>query len=118
MADILVVEDDLDLVETYTDLLNGRGHSVLHASRLNEACDLLAKHRPQIITLDLQLPGSSEASLANLMRLAKSAGMSKIIIISGHPERMTDPDWMQLADLVLTKPVENGHLLLMIDRLL
>jgi len=52
------------------------------------------------------------------MQTAKTLSKSKIIVISGHPEMMSGDDWMDQADLVLTKPVDNYHLLMMIDRLL
>ena len=117
MAEILVVEDDADLVETYTDLLEAGGHSVIHASQLSKAVEMLPTIHPRIITLDLHLPGSSNSALANFMRTAKTLGKPKIIVISGHPEMM-DVDWMGYADLVLTKPVNNSHLITMINRLL
>lgn len=116
MADILVVEDDADLVETYTDLLEQCGHSVIQASHLSKAAGLLPRIRPAVITLDLHLPGSSNAAITDFLCRA-SLGKSKIIVISGHPEMM-DEDWMAYADLVLTKPVDNTHLIMMINRLL
>jgi two-component system phosphoglycerate transport system response regulator PgtA len=117
MAEILVIEDDSDLVETYTDVLERRGHSVVHASQLSKATDLLHNIPPEIITLDLHLPGSSNATITNFLSLAKKLCKSKIIVISGHPEMM-DVDWMDYTDLVLTKPVDNNHLIMMISRLL
>jgi len=117
MAEILVVEDDADLVETYTDVLERYGHSVVHASQLSKAADLLPRNRPAVITLDLHLPGSTNAAITDFLNLARKLGKSKIIVVSGHPEMM-DVDWMDYADLVLTKPVDNNHLITMINRLL
>lgn len=117
MAEILVVEDDPDLVETFTDLLEQCGHSVIRASKLNHATNMLPRIRPAIITLDLHLPGSSNAAIIHFMRLARKLGKPRIIVISGHPEMMA-ADWIDLVDLVLTKPVDNNHLITMINRLL
>jgi DNA-binding response OmpR family regulator len=118
MAEILIVEDDLDLTDTYTDLLEQRGHKVTSATRISEAAAFLAKQVPDIITLDLSLPGSSSADIIQFMRVAKIANRCKIIVISGHPEMMSGADWMDYIDLVLTKPVDNLQLTMMIDRLI
>lgn len=118
MADILIIEDDLDLVETYADLLEACGHSVVSVSQISEATSCILDMRPDIITLDLNLPGNSNLAITSFIRTAKGIGHSQIIIISGHPEIMSGQDWMSQVDLVLTKPVDNQHLLTMIRRLL
>jgi DNA-binding NtrC family response regulator len=118
MAEILIVEDDHDLVETYTDLMESRGHSVFHASQLSQAMEHLAKHSPHVITLDLNLPVNSSMTMVGFIHQVKALGTSKIIVISGHPEMISGSDWIDDIDLVLSKPVDNHHLLTMIDRLL
>jgi DNA-binding response OmpR family regulator len=117
MAKILIVEDDADLVETYTDLFEAHGHSVSCAADIREAIDRLFEMQPEIITLDLHLPGNSNSAIAILVHTAKQINQSKIIIITGHPERMPGIDDNKQIDLILTKPVDNAHLLAMIDRL-
>jgi DNA-binding NtrC family response regulator len=118
MADILIVEDDIDLTETYADWLEARGHSVIYASNIREAASLFTEMQPAIITLDLNLPGNSSSVLNTFIHSAKLLNRTKVIIISGHPEIMSGQAWMDEVDLVLTKPVENQDLLTMIDRLL
>ena len=118
MADIFIVEDDLDLVETYADLLEANGHSVVCASHISEATTYVMEMHPDIITLDLNLPGNSSSAITSFIQNATASGDSKIIIISGHPEMISGHTWMDQADLVLTKPVDNQHLLIMINRLL
>jgi len=118
MADIFIVEDDLDLVETYADLLEANGHSVVCASQISEATAYVIETRPDIITLDLNLPGNSSAAITAFIHGAKAIGESKLIVISGHPEMILGHEWMDQVDLVLTKPVDNEHLLIMIERLL
>jgi len=118
MAQILIVEDDPDLVETYTDLMESRGHSVSHTSHLNQAIEHLVKHPPHVITLDLNLPVNSGMTMVGFIHQAKALCIPKIIVISGHPEMISGSDWIDDIDLVLSKPVNNHHLLTMIDRLL
>jgi DNA-binding response OmpR family regulator len=118
MAEILIIEDDPDLVETYIDLMESRGHSVIYASRLSQALEQLSTCSPHIITLDLNLPGSSGSLMADFIHKVKALNHSKIIVISGHPEMISGVDWLDDIDLVLSKPVNNHHLMMMIDRLI
>jgi DNA-binding response OmpR family regulator len=118
MANILIVEDDADLVETYTDLLEMRGHSVRWASRISEANNYIVELQPEIITLDLNLPGNSGSTTATFIQTAKALNRCKLIVISGHTEMMLGQDWMSVVDLILTKPVDNYQLVTMVDRLL
>jgi DNA-binding response OmpR family regulator len=117
MAEILIVEDDVDLVETYMDLLVSSGHSAIHATHLNMAREQFLIEQPKIVMLDLNLPGSSSADIAEFVHKVKENSRSKIIVVSGHPEMM-DTELVDYADLVLTKPVDNHDLRLMVDRLL
>ena len=117
MAEIFILEDDLDLVETYVDLLETCGHSVTCASHIAEATTYISGMKPDIITLDLNLPGNSNSAIHSFIDAAKAIGHSKLVIISGHPEMISGQDWVDQVDLVLTKPVDNQLLLTMIDRL-
>lgn len=117
MARILIVEDDLDLVETYNDLLQMKGYSTVIATRISEAVERLLQTRPEVIMLDLQLPGARLVHITGFIETAKQCCNAKIVIVSGHPEMMGD-DLLDSVDLVLTKPVANADLLGMIDRLL
>lgn len=118
MAKILIVDDDSDLVETYTDLLETRGHTIICASGIREATDHVLESKPEIITLDLNLPGTSNSVFSTFIQSAKALNRCRIIVISGHPEMIAGQGWMNEVDLVLTKPINNHQLIAMIDRLL
>ena len=53
---ILVVEDDLTLRETLTEILVDEGHEVRAAAHGGEAMDHLADWEPDLILLDLMMP--------------------------------------------------------------
>ena len=118
MGKILIVEDDADLVETYTDLLEMRGHSIHSVSRMLEAIQSMKELEPEIVTLDLNLPENSGSAISNFIELAKSLNRCKIIVISGHTEMIAGQAWVEQVDLILTKPVDNQLFVMMIDRLL
>lgn len=54
---VLVVDDDLDLVDLYTELLTSAGYQVLVANAGWEALVTLQNVRPALVILDLCLPG-------------------------------------------------------------
>src|SRR4051794_18953738 len=54
---ILVVEDEKDIVDLLIYNLTRNGYEVLSASNGNQAIDLATKELPDLIVLDLMLPG-------------------------------------------------------------
>jgi two-component system, OmpR family, alkaline phosphatase synthesis response regulator PhoP len=56
VASILIVEDDKDLNNAYTIILNKEGYTVESAFDGQEALDKLKTFKPQLILLDLLMP--------------------------------------------------------------
>lgn len=118
MARILIVEDDQDLVETYTDLLEAYDHSVFVAGRVSEAIALVTRHKPAVILLDLNLPGDSGVIIINLVSDYKPLNRTKIIVATGHPEILQETGYIsRKVDAILTKPVANDVLIAKINDL-
>ena len=67
-AKILVVEDNVMNMEFATDLLETRGYQVLQATTVPEAREILWSTRPDLILLDIQLPGVDGLTLAQELR--------------------------------------------------
>ena len=58
MATVLVIDDDEDIrFVVMAALEDYGGHQVLSASSCAGAAEILAKHRPDLILLDVQMPG-------------------------------------------------------------
>src|SRR5687768_1689826 len=57
MARILLVEDDRAIVLGLRENLAFEGHTVLHVARGDEALDRLNGERPDLLILDVMLPG-------------------------------------------------------------
>jgi DNA-binding response OmpR family regulator len=56
-AQILIVEDDLSILNTLAYTLSRRGFGVHNATNGTEALKLARKLRPDLILLDILLPG-------------------------------------------------------------
>ncbi len=116
MAKILIVEDDIDLVETYTDLLEAQGHTIVSVPRASEAIQSVVRCRPSVIILDLNLPGEPGGLVINFVRGYKPLSNTKIIVATGHPEMMHGTNFIvSNVDAVLTKPVLNDQLLKLVN---
>lgn len=116
MAKILIVEDDADLVETYTDLLEIHDHSVESVARANDAIARVTRFKPNIVLLDLNLAGYSGAIVISMIRRYPMLKDTKIVVITGHPEMLKGRPDAAHVDLILSKPISNEKLLETVDQ--
>jgi len=116
MERILIVEDDTDLVETYTDLLEVHNHSVASSPRAIDAIKLVTRFKPSIVLLDLNLAGHSGTVVIDLIRAYEPLKNTKIVVITGHPELLHNNKHAARVDLILSKPVSNEKLLQTIEQ--
>ena len=63
MQTIAIIEDDLAIGDLLEEALRGEGYAVLRAYSGTEAQYLLAQHTPDLILLDLMLPGCTGEEL-------------------------------------------------------
>jgi len=83
---ILVVDDEEDIREFISTLLEDAGAEVLTAADGNEAIAVAEREKPDLITLDLSMPGKD--GVEAFCELRKTAGLEEIpvCIVTGHPE--------------------------------
>lgn len=115
MCSVFIVEDDADLVETYTDLLQANQYSVTSTSKAIDAVTLVMHSKPNIILLDLNLAGYSGTIVINVVRRQPTLKDTKIVVVTGHPELLKRYD-TQRVDFILRKPITNAELLEVIER--
>ena len=71
MKTIAVIEDDIYIGNVLEELLTESGYSVIRAYSGTEGLLLLEKNKPDLVILDLMLPGmSGEEVLQNISELA------------------------------------------------
>lgn len=114
----LIVEDDLDLVETYTDLLEAHGYEIISVLKAADAIRVAIREKPSLIILDLNLPGDSGSLVLNFVRRYPPIARTKIIVATGQPEMVLKLYATHKADAVLTKPVPNHTLIHTLNMLL
>jgi DNA-binding NtrC family response regulator len=82
MNKILLVDDDLAVRNVTYDLLTSKGFKVVTASRGDQAISILSIEKPDLVLMDLKMPGESGLSLLQKFR-AKDARLP-IVVFSGH----------------------------------
>jgi CheY-like chemotaxis protein len=80
---ILVVDDEPVVLEALEALLRQEGHQVLTASDGEAALRLAQAERPDIILLDLHLPGLSGFEVVNRLRQVPELAAVPVIAFSG-----------------------------------
>ncbi len=83
---ILVVDDEEDVRVFLTTMLEDAGAEVITASDGDEAIAVAAREKPDLITLDLSMPGKD--GIDAFCELRRTDGLEEIpvCIVTGHPE--------------------------------
>lgn len=79
MTKILVVEDELMIADLIKMVLTPRGYEIFHTSDGSKALEMVREHQPQLILLDVMLPGLDGYSIQNT--LSSDEELKKIPII-------------------------------------
>jgi two-component system, sensor histidine kinase len=108
---ILVVEDDTDSAEALQLLLQKMGHEARIATDGEQALEAARALRPDVVLLDIGLPGMDGHELAQRLRAAPETRAAKIIAVSGYgQERDLERSAAAGVDLHLVKPVDPARL--------
>ena len=115
---VLIVDDSKTELMFLTDLLQKNGMSVRTAQSAEEAFKRLAEDRPELILMDVVMPGQNGYQLTrSISRSPEYTGIPIIMCTSKSLE--TDRVWgmRQGARDYITKPVNAGELLAKIKAL-
>jgi CheY-like chemotaxis protein len=107
---VLVVDDNVDAAVTLSWLIGQKGYAVRVAHDGSEAIQAARDFKPDILLLDLGLPGIDGFELARRLR-SDGFASSRMIAISGYA-RESDIESARKAgfDLHFAKPVELAEL--------
>jgi DNA-binding response OmpR family regulator len=106
---ILVVDDDRFLQANLRKLLQREGYSVVTASTGEEALDLVAREKPDLIILDLGLPGADGVTICRRLR---GRNTLPVIILTARSDAIDKVVGLEVgADDYLTKPFDPAELI-------
>jgi two-component system, OmpR family, response regulator len=109
---VLVVDDSADTAESLAELLTLRGHAVEVALDGTAALERVAARPPDVVLLDIRMPGLDGCAVARLIRLQCAGKRPFLVAITGCG---SDADRIRCGeagfDLHLVKPVDPPLLL-------
>lgn len=113
---IAVVEDHEDLRELFVDFIAGMGHRVFGCSLAEELDEHLGTETPDLIILDLNLPGEDGYSIARRIRAAHP-GMYILMLTARAAIADRMRGYVDGADIYLTKPVSPHELAIVVENI-
>ena len=115
---ILVVDDYADATEVWALYLSSVGFDVETAADGHEAIAHVRSHPPDVVVLDLNLPGCSGIDVARALRGDARVRHVPLIAVTGSADRRELEIARELFHAVVAKPCDPGQLVASIRRLL
>lgn len=117
---VLIVDDDSDAREFIRTVLSDEKAAIVEAKDGFEALEVARREKPDLVTLDITMPGKTGAQVYEEMRRDPDLRDIPVCIVSGQPElrqliyqRVVPP-----PDGYLDKPISENALLLIVKKIL
>jgi two-component system, OmpR family, phosphate regulon response regulator PhoB len=118
-AKVLVVEDERDIAALIAYHLTKEGYRVRTAEGGNEALEAVTAERPDLLLLDLMLPGFSGYEVLTEMRRRPELAEVPIVILTARRDEADRIKGLELgADDYMTKPFSPRELVLRVGAVL
>ncbi len=103
---ILIADDEPDILEIIQYNLRNEGYEVITAKNGNDAIDLAKKYQPDLIILDIMMPGKNGIEVCNILRLQPTFNDTLIIFLTALSDEGSEVKGLETgADDYLTKPI-------------
>ena len=103
---VLIADDEPDILEIIQYNLQSEGYEVVTAKNGNDAIDLAKKFQPDLIILDIMMPGKTGIEVCNILRMQPAFNDTLIIFLTALSDEGTEVKGLESgADDYLTKPV-------------
>jgi signal transduction histidine kinase len=111
-GDVLIVDDYPDAVALYEALLADDGHRVRTAQSGVEALKLVDEREPEVVLLDVSMPGLDGVEVLKRLRGRRGGGPAVLMLTAARREpHAIEAGLKEGADAYLTKPIDSRELL-------
>lgn len=115
MKKVLIVEDEKSLATVISDSLKNEGFETVIAHRGDEAIDCFYKEKPDLILLDINLPGMNGWEICKKL---KALSQVPIIMVTARDSEFDEIKGLELgADDYITKPFTPKLLIIKLKKL-
>jgi two-component system, OmpR family, alkaline phosphatase synthesis response regulator PhoP len=116
---ILIADDEQDILEILSFNLKGEGYEVITAKNGDEAIDKAKTFKPDLIILDMMMPGKNGMEVCNILRTQSIFAGTLIVFLTAINDENTEIKSLENgADDYLTKPISPKVLLSKVSSLL
>lgn len=103
---ILIADDEPDILEIIQYNLKNEGYEVVAAKNGIDALELAKRFNPDLIILDIMMPGKTGIEVCNLLRMQPAFSKTLIIFLTALSDETTEIKGLETgADDYLTKPI-------------
>jgi CheY-like chemotaxis protein len=114
---VLVADDDITTCALVGTILRRAGHTPVLAQDATQAMMLVKKHNPDIVVLDVQMPGGTGLAVLQNLKASVRTSHVPVIVLTGITDREKVQQLLDLgATEYLSKPVDPESLLGALDR--
>ncbi len=111
-GDVLIVDDFADALALYEALLVDDGHRVRTAQSGVEALRLVEEREPEVVLLDVSMPGMDGVEVLKRLRARRGRGPAVLMLTAARREpHAIEAGLKEGADAYLTKPIDSRELL-------
>ena len=103
---ILIADDEPDILEILNFNLQAEGYDVISATTGNEAVKLAKMHKPDLIILDVMMPGKTGFEVCKILRSDNEFENTIIIFLTALNDESTEIKGLETGgDDYITKPI-------------
>jgi DNA-binding response OmpR family regulator len=107
---VLIVEDEQHIAESLTFLLEREGFEVTAITDGDEALDTVSKVKPDVLVLDVMLPGMNGFEIARGLRHDPVHSKLPILMLTAKGQRRDRQTAVESgADIFMSKPFSNSE---------
>jgi CheY-like chemotaxis protein len=117
-SQILIVEDHPTMREAMRMVLEHEGFAIREASDGGAALEMIRAHHPDLVFLDLNIPGTSGADVLRALKDDPETARVRVIIVTATGEEGREQVLRMGADEYFTKPFSPLALLRTVERVL
>jgi len=115
MSKILICDDEQEILDITRLILEDSGHKVLATVNSNTVASLVEKEQPDVLLIDLWMPGMSGDQVVRQLRKNESLSHIPIIVISASKEGK-EIAYAAGADDFLEKPYDIDALVAIVEK--
>ena len=117
---ILLADDEPDTLEYFSMVLEDSGAEIIRANDGIEALELAQREKPDLVVLDLDMPGKNGGEVFEAIRKDPALRKTKVCIITARPElrKLIYKRPVPPPESYLNKPISDKVLLLNVKRIL